>query len=48
MQTLHEPGREAHTYPVIVREYRRIRDGRIERVRRHGRRQRRWFRRPTD
>ena len=38
----------ASPFPVIVREYRRIRAGRVERVRRHARRRRRWFRRPRD
>ena len=35
-------------YTVHVRDYRRIREGIIERVRRHKRRPRRWFRRPRD
>lgn len=34
-------------YTVSVREYRRIREGAIEQVRRHKRRPRRWYRRPT-
>lgn len=32
--------------PVKVRSYSRIRMGRLEQVCRHGRRKRRWFRRP--
>lgn len=35
------------TVSVHVREYRRIRKGRVERVREHPRKPRRWFRRPT-
>ena len=33
-------------YTVPVRDYRRLRDGIIEKVRRHKRRPRRWYRRP--
>ena len=32
---------------VFVREYRRVREGLIEKVRHHRRRPRRWYRRPT-
>lgn len=34
-------------YVVNVREYRRIREGHLERVRRHLRRPRRWWKKPT-
>jgi len=34
-------------FTVHVREYRRIRNGYPERVRAHGRRKRRWWRRPA-
>lgn len=33
-------------YPVFVREYRRLREGNLETVRSHGRRARRWGKRP--
>jgi hypothetical protein len=33
-------------YSVTVREYRRVREGNIEKVRQHRRRPRRWYRRP--
>lgn len=35
-------------FTVFVRDYRRLRGGIVERVRRHKRRPRRWFRRPRD
>jgi hypothetical protein len=31
---------------VVVNEYQRIREGRLEKVRKHRRRPRRWYRRP--
>lgn len=34
-------------FSVHVRDYRRLREGIIEHVRRHKRRPRRWFRRPV-
>lgn len=36
----------AADYTVPVRDYRRIREGLIEHVRRHKRRPRRWWKRP--
>ena len=33
-------------FSVNVREYRRIREGQLEKVREHRRRPRRWYRRP--
>jgi len=36
----------ATSYAVDVRDYHRLRDGKVEYVRRHKRRPRRWFRRP--
>lgn len=38
---------DAPLYSVHVREYRRVRDGEAENVRKHKRRPRRWWKRPT-